>query len=255
MASTVMPAATLQSQMAELYNPFTPIPTAMKRDRQVSGARYNQRLRRSEILATIRKIVTQEGCENVTVRHVAELSGYAVQTVYNLVGRRNEAISDALSEYSIFVARTANPGIHDPTALPCIVNSWVDATRLTAAAALTRQFSLTYFSQNREIYYRFRDRQHVGMRNFLKRQKAAGVLRANVEVNALAEHLVIYSSGVWLEWADRQFSMNQLSHKLTSGFANLLASNLEAQHAHVIEEWLESTRRSGPLPSFSITTP
>lgn len=241
-------AALGRPEIAELYNPFLPIPSLVKRDRQASGARHNQRLRRSEILATIRRLVTEKGCENVTVRQVAELSGYAVQTIYNLVGRRNEAISDALSEYSIFVAKAANPRMDDPGALPIIVNSWVDATRFTAAAAMTRQFSLTYFSESRDIYYRFRDRQYAGMRNFLQRQKANGVLRSNVDVNALAEHLVIYSSAMWLDWADRQFSIEVLQQKLSSGFADLLSSKLELQHEHVLEEWIDATRRGVAFP-------
>lgn len=243
--------ASQQADIADLYNPFAPISYPLPRDRLAGGARHSQRLRRSEILAAIRRLLTEKGCDNVTVRQVAVISGYAVQTVYNLVGPRNDAISDAISEYSIFVAKTMVPRLDDPRALPSIVDSWVDATRHSPAAALTRQFSLIYFSRNRSIYYRFRERQHAGMRNLLQRQRNCGIIRPDVDINALAEHLVIYSSALWLDWAERQFSLDQLQQKLNYGFATVLSGRFTPQYEHVIDEWLAQTRPKEF--SFSLT--
>src|SRR5215470_7158861 len=83
----------LSAEMTELFDPFLPIaPGAGKAGTLVGGARRSQRVRRSEILATIRRLLTEVGCQELTVRGIADGSGYAIQTVYNLVGPRNQAI-------------------------------------------------------------------------------------------------------------------------------------------------------------------
>src|SRR5690242_8100196 len=58
----------LSPEMMERLDPFLPIaPGAGKPSTLVGGARRSQRVRRSEILATIRRLLTEVGCHELTV--------------------------------------------------------------------------------------------------------------------------------------------------------------------------------------------
>jgi hypothetical protein len=74
------------------------------------------------ILAAIRCLLVDEGHEGITVRRIAEGSGHAVQTIYNLVGPRDRAITEAISEYSQYVRLTAMASTEDPYALVAMID-------------------------------------------------------------------------------------------------------------------------------------
>lgn len=223
----------LSEEMTELFDPFLPIaPGAGKQGALVGGARRSQRVRRSEILATIRRLLTEVGCQELTVRGIADGSGYAIQTVYNLVGPRNQAIAEAINEYSIFVGRMATPALENPLALPAITNMWVDVQAIRPE--FTRQCNLIFFGPARIIYYRFRDRQLRGMIKLLRQQQKSGVLKESVDAAALAELLVFFSTSMWLEWADRPFPLESLREKLNHGFYSLLGDKLTSEHRELV---------------------
>lgn len=227
------------SRPGPVYDPFLPIGHRLSKFPQAGVVtRQSQRARRSRILAAIRRLLTESGCGSVTVRRIATQSGYAVQTIYNLVGPRDQAISEAISEYSLFVGRTARPRDEDPTAVLGIVSSWLNAIR--SQPEFCRQTNLIFFTASRSIYYKFRDRQLRGMRNFLKRQQDCGVIRPSVNTRELGEQLVLLSSALWIEWSDRPFSLELLYDKLCSGCAGLLADKCEPQHRPVISDWLDA---------------
>ena len=223
----------LSPEMAERFDPFLPIaPGAGKPGTLVGGARRSQRVRRSEILATIRRLLTEVGCHELTVRGIADGSGYAIQTVYNLVGPRNQAIAEAINEYSIFVGRMATPALENPLALPAITNMWVDVQAIRPE--FTRQCNLIFFSPARVIYYRFRDRQLRGMNKLLRQQQKSGILKDSIDAAALAEHLVFFSTSMWLEWADRPFPLETLREKLNHGFLSLLGDKLTTEYRDLV---------------------
>lgn len=223
----------LPAEMMELFDPFRPIaPGAGKPEALVGGARRGQRARRSEILATIRKLLTENGCHELTVRGIADGSGYAIQTVYNLVGPRNQAIAEAINEYSIYVGRMASPALDNPFALPAITNMWVDVQAIRPE--FTRQCNLIFFSPARMIYYRFRDRQLRGMNKLIRHQQKAAILKDDVDTGALSEHLVFFSTAMWLEWADRPFPLETLRKKLNQGFHSLLGDKLNSEYREQI---------------------
>jgi AcrR family transcriptional regulator len=219
--------------------PFDPVPLRAARDNLVrQGA--NQRMRRAHVLAAIRRLVTKVGCEEVTVRGIAEASGYAVQTIYNLVGPRDEAISDAISEYSIFVGRAASRAPEDPSTILAIVNGWLEAISLTPE--FVRQSNLVFFTSSRNIYYRWRDRQVQGLYNLLRKQKAAGIIKSDVDCKLLAERVGLFASAMIIEWSDRPFALDALREKLCAGIANMLADSVTPEHAHRLPDWRAAIR-------------
>jgi len=82
--------------------------------------------RRARIHAVIRQLLSEAGIRKVTLRRIAEESGFAVQTVYNLAGPRHVAIRDAISDMRSQVAAIAAVDVRDPLALPQIVAVWFE---------------------------------------------------------------------------------------------------------------------------------
>lgn len=208
----------------QLYDPTRPIAPPARAPHKALLSRQNQRQRRSQILASLRQLLVEEGLDGVTVRRIAERSGCAVQTIYNLVGPRDLAIVDAITEYTNHVGLTALPDPEDPYAVVNIIECWVKS--IEAAPGFCRQVCLIAFTPTRDIFYRFRDQQLQAIRGLLHRQQASGVLRPSANITDLAEQLVLFGSALCLEWADRPFPLPQLQRRLTSGYANLLAGAL-----------------------------
>lgn len=223
-----------------LYDPNLPILHFPRG--AMASSRRNQRLRRARILATIRRLLTEDGFEALTVRRIAEASGHAVQTIYNLVGPRDQAIVQAISEYTRYVGRTACPREDDPQAVIEIFDRWLQS--IEAAPKFCRQVSLIFFSRSRSVFYDFRDLELKGMHGLLKRQQKSGVIRPEINVRDLAEQLVLFASALSIEWADRPFPVEQLRRRLYSGYANLLAAAIapeklaRRQSAAASEEFL-----------------
>lgn len=186
-------------------------------------SRKNQRLRRAQIFATIRRLLTEHGLEGVTMRRIAEGSGVAVQTIYNLAGPRDEAIIEAISEYTRHVGLTAVPDTDDPNALLKVIDGWVQS--IEDAPEFCRQVCLIFFTPSRGIFYHFRDRQFKAMKAFLARQHKAGLLRPDTNTPQLAQQMIIFASALCVEWSDRPFPLELLRKGLQSGFGKLLAGS------------------------------
>lgn len=210
----------VEEDKANLFNPFRPLPQGAGRLQPVQNlARKSQRERRANILAITRRLLTERGCEGVTVREVVLESGYALQTIYNLVGPRNRLITDAISEYSLFVGRIATRG-RDPSAMVNLCDTWMEAVE--ASPEFARQTNLIMFSSCRDVYYHFRDIQIRGMAHLLREGQANGSLRLRNSPRKVAEQLVFYSTAIWIEWADRPFPLPVLKERLLTGLLKLL---------------------------------
>jgi AcrR family transcriptional regulator len=208
-----------------IYDPAAPV-VSLRGGRSLEApiSRRSQRLRRARILATIRQLLIDGGFENVTMRRIAEASGHAIQTIYNLVGPRDQAIIEAIGEYTRFVGRTAAPRPDDPYAVLQIIDRWV--LSIKAQPEFCRQVSLISFTGSRHIFYAFRERQLKGMQGLLLHQQKCGVLRGDVDAREHAELLVLLASAVCTDWADRGCSLEQLQRRLYKGFADLIAGAL-----------------------------
>ena len=206
---------------AERYDPGLPIQHFHLVGRPNAAlSRRNQRLRRAQILATIRRVLTEGGLDGVTVRGIAQASGHAVQTIYNLVGPRDQAIVEAISEYTRYVGHTALPDPGDPNAVVEIIGCWLQS--IECAPEFCRQVCLIFFTPSRGIFYHFRDQQLKAMQSLLAKQQKCGIIRADANLGDLAEQLVTFASASCVEWSDRPFPLEQLHRRISSGFANVL---------------------------------
>lgn len=204
----------------KLFDPYQPLPLGAGKAQSIQGgARHNQRARRARILAATRRLLGERGCEEVTVREIARTAGYALQTVYNLVGPRDQVITDAISEYSLFVGRMTAKNDGGPSLLE-VVETWITAAN--ACPEFARQCNLIIFTPSRNIYYHFRDIQIRGIAKLLRHQRACGRIMLRSSPRELAEQLVFFATALWIDWADRPFPLPVLHEKLESGLRKLL---------------------------------
>jgi AcrR family transcriptional regulator len=207
------------------YDATAPVPVlASIVDPAVVTSRVNQRARRSAILAAIRKLIADEGCDGVTVRRIAECSGHAVQTIYNLVGPRETAITEAIREYSAYVGMTFFDPSNPEAAADVIDHQLLSIER---NPEFCRQVCLMYFTDSRHIFYAFRDSQIRRLDALLRRQQQIGVLRKTADLRGTATQLMVYSGALMVEWADREFSLEELRRRLYAGYATIFAGVID----------------------------
>jgi hypothetical protein len=165
------------------------------------------------------------------MRGIAQDSHYAVQTIYNLLGPREDAIVEAISEYTRRIGLMALPNPEDPHALLEVIDHWIKAVE--AAPDFCRQVCLIYFTASRGIFYHFRAQQLKAMQVLLARQRRSGLIRADTDVRELAEQLILHASALCVEWSDRPFPLEQLHKRLGTAFAGLLSSFVPPEHGWV----------------------
>jgi AcrR family transcriptional regulator len=185
-------------------------------------ARDNQRQRRSQILAAVRRLLIEDGYKGVQVRRIADLSGVVVQTIYNLVGPRDLAIVEAIADYTAHVGQLSPFVPEDPAAMIKIIE-W-QGRSVMFAPEFSRQVCLLYFSEARHIFQEYRRRQIRNIHLMLAKQKRIGALRRDADCRALAEEMMFFSSALFVEWADLAFPMEKLLSRVISGQTHILSS-------------------------------
>jgi AcrR family transcriptional regulator len=219
------------------FDPSSPIFMVASGAHRNDQVRPDKRYRRSCILAAIRKLLMQRGAQGITIREIAKHSGYSVQTIYNLAGRQNEAIEDALAEYSHYVMQESVPNPSDPHALFAILNSWLETIKLVPQYCI--ESSQVFFSEaTRGLYYKNRQCHARGMTTLLREQMRCGIIRRDVNVEELAEQLILFSSASCLEWSADTISLDRLRVRLYSGFASLISDKVEVEYRGTIEKRL-----------------
>jgi AcrR family transcriptional regulator len=215
-----------------IYDPILPIPHDAGRRLQLSfDITPDKRGRRSQILAAIRRLLVERGCAAISVRRIAETSGYSVQTIYNLVGSRNQAIVEAISEYARLVVKMATPRPDDPHAVIGVIDGWLQTIKTMPDFCRTTSMMLLTDS---DIWYTFRDLEVECMCDLLAKQQKCGIMKGDVDVKELAEQLITFSSFSCLEWSNRSLPFERLQTRLSSGYASLIADKIEPAYRSAI---------------------
>jgi AcrR family transcriptional regulator len=173
------------------------------------------------ILAAIRRLLLDEGHEGITVRRIAECSGHAVQTIYNLVGPRDLAITEAVTEYSQYVCLTATPNPADPNAAAGMIDRELQSIEIHPE--FCRNVCKIYFTDSRGIFYDFRTRQTKMLYSFLLQQQKSGIIRPGVDTRSMAENFMLFMGAIFVEWSDSSIPLDQLKQRLYAGYFSIMA--------------------------------
>jgi AcrR family transcriptional regulator len=210
---------------AVVFDPTLPIPRPTGQLARADAFGQNQRNRRSMILAAIRRLLVDEGHEGVTVRRIAECSGHAVQTIYNLVGPRDLAITEAVTEYSQYVCLTANPNPADPYASAGMIDRELQSIEIQPE--FCRNVCQIYFSESRGIFYDFRARQTKMLHSFMVQQQKSGVIRPGADTRSIAENFMLFMGAIFVEWSDCVIPLDQMKQRLYAGYFSIMADAIQ----------------------------
>lgn len=196
--------------------------------------------RQSRILSTAREMLAEVGYNGLTIRALANRSGAAQGTLYNLFGSKDElivaAIEDQLSELAERAADRSEPGIERILALGDETSGQIRRTPAYAEAMARAVFSSSpEDALTKNLYLR----GLVNLRAQLSAAKANGELLSSVRVPRLARHLQAQTWGLVAGWMLGMFPLSQLSREYRRSQMMTLASCAEGEAKVRLEAELE----------------
>jgi AcrR family transcriptional regulator len=219
----------------------------------IAGALWQrQRQREAEILRQARILVGQSGHSAFSIRKVADNCGLAPQTVYNLVGDREQLLEAAIGQH---------------------VSAMIAAARLLEGPP-------TFFLAFAEVlwghalknptYVKTVTRGQLGIRSIPARSVKAiltgafqselaqlansGALRKNVDIVFLAERMLSLLLTTAIGWVEAGRDTTALRQQLVAGLGLLLLGAMKASARGPIEEWTDAVQTlSGMNPARSIS--
>jgi len=195
--------------------------------------------RRERILEAIRELLRDSPEETPTVERIAELADLSPATVFNLVGPREQqwaAMGDALlreldaclafaadqdprDQARRIVGETAELFIADAAVFRHLVNSW------GRSGALLQENPVPQ------------------LRAAFRRGQAAGMLRPNLDVEALVGHIATACAGALRQWAAGQISDAAFRTRVRFAVDVVFAASASEDCAAELQAPLERTRR------------
>jgi AcrR family transcriptional regulator len=201
----------------------------------------HKRERRGRILEAIRELLRECPNETPTVERIAELAGLSPATVFNLVGPREqqwEALcEELLSELDACLSFAA---AEDPREQACrIVGETVELFIADAAV-----FKHLVNSSGRSGAL-LQENPVPRLRAELRRGQAAGMLRADLHIEALVGHIATAAGGALRQWAVGHISDAEFRKRVRFAVDVVFAAGTTDQHAAELAAPLERKPRPG----------
>jgi len=202
-----------------------------------SGLRQRQTARRAEILRQTRILLGQEGYEAFSIRRVAHNCDMAPQTVYNLVGDRDELLGAAICQHvraMIDVAQAhAGPAGFFMSLADLL---WRHGIKHGAYSQAVLRALFSFPSEPADTV---RLMTCGLLRNVLDQQAAEGRLRERVDTTLLAHSMQALIVHTGLSWAPGGGEETALRRQLVSGIGFLLLGALRTSARTPVEDWMD----------------
>lgn len=198
-----------------------------------------QRRRRSEVLATVRRMIAEKGFD-LDLRTIASECEVSVQTLYNQIGNRHELFRAAILDH---IHRIAHHACTDPR-YPNPIVAMADLNyRYTLqdpsyvwnvcrqSLPVSGQFHLDVLGEAMKLYL-----------HLLRQMRRSGDFLEGVELQPLAEAAASANMGVCFEWAAGAFPGKASRWRFASRVGLLLQGRLAPEGARALDHWIEQTR-------------
>lgn len=201
------------------------------------GRRWTmQRQRRSTILATTRRLMTERDFAQVHVQDVASTCGMSVQTIYNLVGSRAEMIGASAEEWVFAISEAAKQeaaerDVNEIFAL--LVLLWSSAI---VHADYVRSASRSTIADVGMLRQRFHRAGIEVFRTKLAQLRAENHLRATVDVPSLARQLALTANVAISTWAVDGHPVAGFKNDLLNGPGLMLMGALQGEELRRLEQ-------------------
>lgn len=219
---------------SSLPDPAHVISPHMLAPRCTNGAslpRFAQRMRRAKILAVVRHLLAEGGWAAITIKRVADLAGLANQTVYNLVGGREELVAAAISEYILALSKYAEERAYYPNPLLSLADCYWQAAN--NYPDYIRAASLVCEGDIANLCHLARSQQEGLFRSFFLKSTGSSSAR----VSGIFRHVATLTAVTTVDWAKGELNDKELRSELASCQAVLASSAMDTSLADQCVEW------------------
>ena len=226
-----------QFHPALVPNPFEPISPPLL-SMQGDGAAHHrslerQRLRRSAMLATARRLLA-EGQDQFTLRRLSEECGVTVQTIRNSFGRREDLLVSSLNEHTSAIWNALASFSSGPTLFLDLAQMYHHCARATPAFLRAMVTTAVTGNQPLTVLQRHGVAIKIGhLRNMMRQ----GVVRPGTDIEELAAQITRLNTFMMYEWA-MSGDAEELRRQMVAGNRMLLAGAMEPHAATALEAWV-----------------
>lgn len=184
-----------------------------------------QRQRRSQIFATLRRMMAMPAFEQKRVQDIADECGVAIQTLYNLAGNRFDMVSRAIEQWgkaSFLISRASAQACGEDPILHALETFWRSGIE---HPQYVRSVSDLTLGSNRMEEYLWH-RTGVELQKDLSVLASQGGLRDWIDVRGLALQLARSANTTILHWDGRQDGTPALWRELLNGPGVMLTGAL-----------------------------
>lgn len=190
--------------------------------------------RKSTIFASTRRLIEEQGLTKLTIRDIAERSCSSVQTLYNLIGDRERIIIGAINEHLGALWHLADNADGYPNVILALTDAYY------ATCVLRRDYTLNALSSSSptRIFHREIEDSLVRIQSgYLSDLIAREGGDANVDVEALARRITLFTTATVLDWNGRGISHRELRTELQLGITSLMLPWLPARIGEDLRNW------------------
>lgn len=223
-------------QWGNVPDPCRPLSDLFRASDAQFGQRWiQQRQRRSEILAAARALMTETACEQVRLQEVAATCGISIQTIYNIIGNREELMSASGEEWVAAIAAVAGQTAEaqDLNASFVMLAMFWDAgltqpgyVHSAARSTLADYGSLRARFSRAGTQVLLADLQRAGLR---------GGVRAGVDITSLARQLALLANVTICTWSAERYDLATFRRELINGPGLMLAGALQGEELRRLE--------------------
>lgn len=223
---------------ARIPDPLAPFPGDPANGVETRRRWANQRRRRSEILRSARQLVAEGGLDNVHMQAVADRSGVSIQTVYNVVGNRQEMLGTAASEWIVALARQA-----EAIGSESSVNETFSTIEMFwAGAILQRDYTVNLIREQAQcglLERPFLLTTHRVLADQLRRLELGGQLVRWADISLMARQLATSSHACVREWLAAPYDEGRFRNTLVVGCGLLLRGAVRGAEVERVERALD----------------
>ena len=224
------------------------------------GTLWNrQSLRRAEILRQARILIGHQGYAGFSIRKVAENSEVAPQTVYNLLGDREQVLEAAITQHVAAMISAArklsspygNMGatVSGPSSPPgffmCLADVlWGHALK---NADYTRKVIRAQFTTRSIPSHRIQGVLTAAYRTELNKLADEGQLRSGIDTNLVADSMQAGVTMTAFRWADEHDDDLLLRRQIVTSLGLPLIGAMTASARRPVEMWMDMVQARTPV--------
>jgi AcrR family transcriptional regulator len=206
-------------------------------DASNSGSRrwLAQRERQSVILAASRRQIEEGGYDGVCLKQVAKLCGLPKQTIYNIVGSRDEMISQASAEWVEWLALSTLSKSPESALFAVLWNFWLSAAAFPEYTAQSARAACAPFSPLNQA---FRRASTSIVKSLLADLAHRGAVCPSLDLSRFSWQLTELAHAGVCRWVQSPYGLGDFQRDFVFGPGMMLRAALRGPEAILVDAQL-----------------